>query len=213
MTEVSSTRPVTKPARPCPNCARPADPNWTFCEYCAHDLRFSSASARRPPPPPQQHPLTGRLDNYRRRPSRRTLLIGVGATIVVALIAASVTFQMHTRNSLHRSEAQLASTQRQLANRSARLVTTQALLTEANTELTSQTAKLKESEDDLDGVRGTLADAKSKMNLQASQIKTLKTCLGGVSDALNYVASDDYDSALAALDAVQGSCHTAYALF
>jgi hypothetical protein len=50
------------------------------------------------------------------------------------------------------------------------------------------------------------------VTIQAGQIETLKSCLSGVSIALSDLASGDYSGTIAALEAVQVSCHSAYAL-
>jgi hypothetical protein len=60
------------------------------------------------------------------------------------------------------------------------------------------------------GVRTSLSDANGRINVQSGQIETLKSCLNGVSIALNDVAYNDYSGAVSALDAVRVSCRAAY---
>jgi len=77
-------------------------------------------------------------------------------------------------------------------------------------ELSSEVKRLQSAQKELAGVRGSLNEANTKVNLQASQIETLKSCLNGVSAALHYAAYSDYDAAIAALEAVEVSCDKAY---
>jgi chromosome segregation ATPase len=161
------------------------------------------------------------------RPSRHVLVISVITLVAVGLLGEGVLVHLDTRDDLRKSAKALTATRTNLAVTATNLKISDTSLADTKTQLSAETKLRKETEDELDGVQdklsgvrgeldgvqGTLADADSKLNLQAGQIENLKTCLQGVSTALSAVADSDYTSALAALDAVESSCNAAHELF
>jgi hypothetical protein len=61
----------------------------------------------------------------------------------------------------------------------------------------------------LQGVRGALAQAQTDASGKASYIVSLKTCQGGVQQALNALSVGDESHAVAALTAVSTACQSA----
>lgn len=118
-----------------------------------------------------------------------------------------------TRSTLRSVQASLADTTTNLDATTAKLATSDAALAATTTERNTLKGELDAKAAELGGVKGTLTDAQSRIDLQAGQIETLKSCLNGVSNALSYAADDDFISALAALRAVEVSCDRASEMF
>lgn len=114
-----------------------------------------------------------------------------------------------TRQALSQTETDLASTSKSLAQTTRRLNSKQMQLDAKTSELADVQTQLGQAQRQLSGVQGSLNKAQDRLDLQANQIETLKSCLNGVSSSLSYAAQNDYTSALAALDAVQVSCQRA----
>jgi len=202
--------------RPCPGCGEATEHTWAFCEWCGHDVAGPKTGAPSIPGPRRASelmpPTTGESPHTgtRRWLTGRRLVRGMAALVGAGLLTAGTLLHFDTRQSLDRSQQSLAATQHRLDETSAKLRASEASLGRVKAELASETKRRQGTERELAGVRGSLNDANDKMNLQASQIETLKSCLNGVSLALHHAAYADYSAALAALDAVQVSCDKAY---
>jgi hypothetical protein len=216
----------------CDTCRSPITVDSKFCGTCGNAIAAPVAEASAGPPalvlaPERIDPVApeGRTGSdgptatapapVTRRLTRDRVLAGALALAVVA--AGVVTYDdVRHRGTLDRTRRQLAATRSELASTVARLDSTAATLDSTQIDLTSTRADLSASNKtlstlrgQLSGVRNTLSDAKGKLNVQASQIVTLKSCLNGVTIALGDVAYGDYSGAVSALDAVRVSCQAA----
>lgn len=154
-----------------------------------------------------------------RRWRRHLRPIAVGLLVAV-LAAVGIATDVGVRNRLDETRDRLARTAKSLDETTAALKESRAELATTKSTLSSTIAERDRLKADLDarvaelaGVRGTLNEAQNRLNLQAGQIETLKSCLNGVVQALGYAAYEDYYSALASLRAVEVSCQNAQALF
>lgn len=136
----------------------------------------------------------------------------VAALTGIGLLTAGALGYVDTRRDLTQTRSTLTSTRQQLTDVTTKLSASEASLAKARTDLRSQIAKLQASQRELAGVRGTLGEAESRIDLQAGQIETLKSCLTGVSSALYYAGQYDGSAAVAALEAVEVSCDKAYSM-
>ena len=161
--------------------------------------------------PPAAHPV----ESGRRRPWRIVLL---AAVVAMALATASILLlnEVGTHDRLARTRQQLASTSSKLRDTATELATTQSTLMSTQSDLATRTterdsarSQLSDVQNQLAGVKGTLSDAQSRVNLQSGQLTILKTCLAGVSTALDDNLNSDYSGALSALIAVESSCKQA----
>jgi uncharacterized membrane-anchored protein YhcB (DUF1043 family) len=161
------------------------------------------------------------------------LAIGVGLatggflwrTTHVSLVASELVVAQ-TQDELNARTTALEVVEQELADTSAELAETARTLTATQRDLESEKQRaitaeeerdtlagaLDATQTELQGVRGTLDDTRSRVELQAGQIRTLRSCLNGVLLALNYIAYDDWYSAVAALEAVDSSCRDAVEL-
>lgn len=143
--------------------------------------------------------------------------IGVAVAIVVAVAVSSdlgVRSRLdRTRNDLVGARSEIERTSDQLSITRGELDTTKKTLASTTSERDAVRSELDAKLAELAGLRGSLGDAQNRLNLQAGQIETLKSCLNGVSEALGYAAYEDYRSAVAALDAVEVSCDRASKMF
>jgi hypothetical protein len=156
------------------------------------------------------------------KPKRSALrvvaMLALGMTLLAGLAVLSLNDRgTHTRLASSRqayrtSQVQLKDTQAKLTQTVSELTGTKTDLASTKATLTTVKTELAAKEQDLQGVRNNLADVKSSVTIQAGQIETLKSCLSGVSIALSDLASGDYSGTIAALEAVQVSCNSAYAL-
>jgi hypothetical protein len=218
----------------CASCGTPSAPGWEFCGGCGSTVAGSGNAAGGPTGgadivvfPTRAHPVFGsdilparttRGSRWARRP-RWMVPVALGVAVSAA-VGSGVRADLDVRSRLDATRGELASTRIDLERTSATLRTTEADLVATDGALVSATTERDALEADLDarlaeleGVRGSLGDARSRLDLQAGQIETLKSCLNGVSSALSFAAYEDFVSAMAALDAVQVSCDRASDLF
>jgi chromosome segregation ATPase len=151
---------------------------------------------------------------------RRRGLIGGAVVMALALITAGVMRDVGTRDRLAKTRHALEATRVDLKSTKALLASAQSELSSTQSQLTSRTGERDQLKKDLDakiaelsGVRGTLNQSENRVNIQAGQIETLKSCLNGVTNALVYAANSDYVSAVASLESVKVSCDNASKLF
>jgi len=201
--EVSQARTV------CPRCRKPVDSRWAFCEWCSHDLGPARQAAAAATPTRRDRFPFPRL----RRPSWRVVAVAAAVVLTAGVVGRGAVVLHDTRGELKGTQRTLTATQHDLDDTTTLLNRTDSALEGANEKLRAEQELRQNTQADLEGVKGSLADADSKVNAQAGQIDTLKTCLTGVSTALRAAARDDYDAAIAALDSVQPACDKAYALF
>lgn len=153
---------------------------------------------------------------YNRRWVRRS----VAVVTLLAVLSPLVADDLGTRSRLDATRRRLHATDVRLTRTRADLDGTRRELASVRTELGTRTrerddlrARLDATSAELAGVRGSLSEAQSRLNLQAGQIATLKSCLSGVAQALVYVADGYYGLAASALEAVRVACQEASALF
>ena len=219
---------LTSPADQCPSCGRPLESGWTFCGRCGGALAVAvpdGAAGRvveethAPSAADMTGEMAGDLDGddagatSSRGPLRRAVLPLVAAALAVGIaVVAAVGWAKFQSTS-----EELSVTRSTLRVASAELVETSDALDDTRRILTSTEDDLEISEGDLERVRselrrteGSLSSAQSRMDLQANQIATLRTCLDGVSNALSYAAYSQYGQAVAELNAVEVACDKAY---
>lgn len=225
------------PLRPtCASCAAPLTAGWDFCGHCGEPVSaepftvvpFPTApfGGRQSAPQlslplsdgvedaPRNAPVEPVMSRVRKR--KQPWLIAVTAVVACALLALGVVIHLgtrtrltHTRDELASTSATLTSTKSTLQKTNHELSTTAEALTTRTSERDRLQARLDETNTKLAGVQQTLTDAQNRVNLQAGQIDALKSCLAGVTNALEYVSYGDYGSAVASLEAVEVSCDTA----
>lgn len=228
------TQSGTRTAR-CQQCGAEVESSWTFCGACGSAAHIEGAASHesvlaQPVPIFTSSALGEHFSNdtgapmvapHDRRRSRGRLLTYVLGTLVLVVLATAAGFwQFETQQKLDAARADLATTRQALQATVATLGETEDQLSSTQLELDDTTADLEATETKmratqrrLTGVRGSLDDAENRLDLQANQIETLKSCLNGVSDALIYVAYNNFNAALAALEAVEISCQRANEYF
>lgn len=159
--------------------------------------------------------------------SRRSLIVkGLAGVLVLAAVALLALNDFGTHQQLAQSRGAFSTSQTDLR-------ATQVKLTDTGTELTAVQGKLASTDatltttkktlattkqtlaakvQDLAGVRNSLTDVRSSLTIKSGQIETLKSCLNGVSIALRDLANGDYAGTISALNAVQVSCDSAFAM-
>jgi hypothetical protein len=208
----------------CVQCGAQADAAWEFCGACGHRMENRTGPVPFPTQLEPQEPtamvivtLTSEEPIAPSRPRVRGVLFGMLLIVLVAGAAIASYLYKVTSDDLDSTRAELASTQESLETTKANLATSQRSLDDTKAGLVATTGDLQDSEQklraarqQLKGLHGSLENAQDRLDLQANQIETLKTCLNGVSSALSYVAYSDYSAAIAALNAVEVSCNRAY---
>lgn len=197
--------------RYCANCGAQLLPAWSFCGVCS--AAIGPPAGPTAPPLPEAHPSET-------RGGLPWVVWTLAAVLLVSCVGGGAYLYQQVRQDRDSARDQLSSTREELLATNTELDSTRTSLTGTTEQLVSvkatlatKEADLRASQRQLRGVQGTLDDAESRLDLQSNQIATLKSCLNGVTDAMNYAAYNDYGAAIAALDAVQVSCERAYALF
>lgn len=209
----------------CPSCGRDVEPAWRFCFHCGAaipegpEVAASKDTLPVPPPVPDQDELVSAQDHGRGN-RRRVALVTVAIVAVLGLLTAGVLVHLDVRGDLRDTELTLASTEEDLTRTTEELGSTDAKLAETRARLQETVGErddlrneLRRVKADLQGVRGSLAEAQETVQLQSGQIEDLKACLDGVAEALDHVIYGYYDAAINALTRVEGSCNAAFALF
>ena len=161
------------------------------------------------------------------KPRRWLIVKGLVAVLVLTAVALLAINDFGTHQELAKSrgafsasqthlqstQVKLADTVTQLTGAKSNLASTEATLTTTKATLTTTQKTLAAKVQELSGVRNNLTDVKSSLTIKSGQIETLKSCLNGVSIALRDLANGDYAGTISALDAVQVSCDSAFAMF
>lgn len=233
------TEPSISDTHWCTRCGSATQPQWIHCGNCGHVLEGhvrppegpGTLSILEQPIPVVSHTggaVEAGLDDATRygdgrREHRRTARIAALVamlTVLLALAGLAGYWQYRTsseldatRVTLAQTRTDLGSTRQQLAESESQLGATRDELRITADELSSAQDELAVKIDRLAGLRGTLDNANNRLDLQANQIETLKSCLNGVGEALGHIVYSDYYSAAAALSAVEVSCERAFAMF
>lgn len=156
----------------------------------------------------------------RRRSPLAVTLYSLGAVVLLAAVTGASYAYQQTVNDLETTRAELGSTRDELDTTNSTLAETEDSLTDSRSELADTSNQLQQAQTrlrsarrNLSGLQGSLNNAQDRLDLQANQIETLKSCLDGVTTAMSYAAYSNYGAAIAALDAVEVSCNRAYELF
>lgn len=204
----------------CASCGEMNAERASFCQFCGRSLLrsvvgLSVATAPSPVPPSPVTPKPAARTDFSygdAKPERSRLLVIVSAGLALALVVAGVFVDLQVRNKLHRTETQLAATQETLTQTKSSLASTQTTLDSTEQKLTDTETERDQLQTALQGVRGSLNQAQGRLELQAGQIDTLRTCLTGVATALDDVLRVDYAGAVGALQSVQIPCQSAFQL-
>jgi cell division protein FtsL len=220
----------------CPHCGRDIQASWTYCLHCGNAIPSESRAIELsdtqpmavpeprdvPPPPMLVSASEDRAIEYAEAaaPHRsRARVIGVVALAAVVLASATAGFLFlsgelrETREQLAAQTSELNTTKGQLKETAANLADTRSTLAQTMQERDGLKKQVNKLTVDLKGVKGTLQEAQNTVELQTGQIATLKTCLGGVSEAMNDIVYGYYNAAVNALTRVESECNEAYALF
>ena len=170
------------------------------------------------PVPPRERPTAAAPLVSAPRPAlpRRRWRLLATLVVVLMMLASVAVLALNdkgTHDRLARSRAAFVISQSTLHTTQSSLATTQSDLKQAQASLAATKEALTAKQQELAGVRNNLSDVKESLNIKSSQIESLKSCLSGVSIALNDAAYGDYSAAVSALQAVDVSCKAAYALF
>lgn len=159
----------------------------------------------------------GRLRAFWRHPwARRALAVLAAGALASPLVVDDLGTRSRladTRTRLQANQLALTRTRADLSGARKDLAATRKDLAATRVERDTLQAKLDATTAELTGVRGSLSEAQSRLNLQAGQIATLKSCLGGVVQALVYIGDGYYGLAVSALQAVGVACQQASELF
>jgi len=223
----------------CMNCGITVEPTWRFCGECGADLPASvpahaasiagngfgagvspaplpngngTAKPRSPATMPADWVASGPAASFWSGITRKQIITGVSVFLGVVLVAVAVMVHLGVRHQLATTRAELAATSSNLQISQQKLSETQTNLTSMTLERDDLNSQVQSLTNKVDGLNGSLSDARNQVNLAASQIAVLKSCLSGVSIALNDILHNNYYGAASALQAVQGPCQEASAI-
>jgi hypothetical protein len=144
---------------------------------------------QQPPPQPEADAIARRR---RFPPGWRLTVAIVAALVVVTLIGFLSANDFGTHDQLSKTRTALASTKSQLS-------ASQSQLQQARSQLSSTRKQIS-------SLQGSVSNVQDAVGVQASVTGLLKTCLGGVSQALENVLNGHLESGLLAIESVQGTC-------
>jgi len=145
--------------------------------------------------------------------SRRTwwvVVIGAGALFAAAL-GYLIAGQVQARGEYGQAHTSLGLTQLRTRTVAEQLHEVSGDLRVLETQVGSDTTALNQDSSQLLGAQTSLSAAQVHVTQQASLISSLRTCLGGVEQALNELAVGKQTGAIAALNSVSASCTAAEA--
>lgn len=194
---------LTRHAAPeeCDRCGGSLEASWTFCGRCGADRPAPSEA-------PSRDRGEGGSDGSRRRPFVRTAVLLTAFVLAASLGLAGMGWvkKAEVNELLDNARAELRSSQAELTFTEETLTAARARWKATNDRLAAARHHLREVETELEDAQGAVASAQDRLDLQANQIATLKSCLEGVSRALTFSAYMQYGRALQELNAVEVSC-------
>jgi hypothetical protein len=148
--------------------------------------------------------------------SPRLAIVALAAFAAFAVLSITASHIVGTHDRLNRTRDVLASTETDLKDTTTELNETRDDLSASQADLKERTSqrdaaqnKLSDTQAELDSTVASLDDARGKVDLQASVIEDLRTCLDGVASAAIYMADGYYMSALDELNRVEPACDRA----
>jgi len=145
------------------------------------------------------------------RPRRvRRWVAGVAVAVLVSgVLGLLANDEVRANTRFDRSHAALTLTRQRTAVVASELTVVRNQLHVVDGQVAQNHLALARDTTQLQGAQQALADARAHVSHQARDIVDLRTCLSGVEQALNALSVNDRGHAIAALDAVAGSCSAA----
>ena len=141
---------------------------------------------------------------------RRSWLVGfVAFAVFAAGLGYLVGNQVQSNTQFDRTHGSLTFTQHDSGVVQAALTSVRRNLRAVDHQVNQSAASLSSDTAQLHQVQTALTQAQANVSNQGSDITALKSCLGGVEQALNALSVDDEQTAVDALTAVSSSCQSA----
>ena len=172
----------------CPSCGADAAADWAHCGACGAPLVTASALAQDEPSRPR---------------GSRLIIATLSCAIAVLIVSAIAVTGLQHR--VDHARADLRRTRAELTAKTAKLAATE-------NDLKARTTERDESRAQLADIQGQLKNAKSSIDLQGSQIDTLKQCLNDIEAVGEAVDTGDQTKILDAAHTADRSCRKAEAL-
>ena len=141
---------------------------------------------------------------------RRTWLIGL---VVFAVFAVGLGYlvgnQIQSNTQFDRTHGSLTLTRHDIGVVQAELTSVRRNLRAVDHQVRQSAESLSSDTAQLHQIQTALTQAQANVSNRGSDITALKSCLGGVEQALNALSVDDEQTAVDALTAVSSSCQTA----
>ena len=191
-------------------CKRKAQPGEAFCATHAETATAVSETAPlpavgavpaavAPEPPPGPPPEMVVTRERRDRSAVKVAVLAAAAAVLLLGLVLGVLNSVGTHRRLDDTREDLTATQRTLDATKAELAT-------RTTERDDLRTKLTAAENELGGTKQSLSETRTRVDAQAGQIDTLKTCLDGVLTAL---AAETAEEAVRVLDSIENACERA----
>jgi hypothetical protein len=152
---------------------------------------------------------TAPADDETVRPNQRRWRVRVAYAMVIVALGVGVAIGVSSRAQLHRTDAEVASTQARLRHTLDQARRAEATLTAVSAQATSAASILATETAQLASVQSQLASAEADVFTNGVSINDLDLCLSGVERALNQISLADQAGAAATLDGVAASCRGA----
>ncbi len=142
---------------------------------------------------------------------RRWIVAGAAFAVFASALGYLVADQVQLHAQFDRAQSSLDVTRHRTGIVSAQLAELRHDLALLTTQVGNDSTALDQDASQLKGAQTALLDAETHVTQQASLIKSLDTCLGGVEQALNALSVGKQSQAIAAVNAVSTSCSSAAA--
>jgi chromosome segregation ATPase len=150
-------------------------------------------------------------ERRRRSPRVRALVWLAAGALCATTVGVLVADQIRAQRQYDTARTALGTTRQRTTTVSAQLHELQRDLDVVKTQVGNDTTALNQDTAQLLGAQTSLSAAQAHVSQQASRITSLQTCLAGVEQALNQLATGKQSGAIAALNAVSSNCAAAEA--
>ncbi len=149
------------------------------------------------------------LEEARRRPRPHRWRLRAVYTALVVVLVVGLAVGVTSRARLHRTNAEVTSTQARLHHTLEQARRAEATLTAVSAQASSAAHILGTETAQLASVQSQLASTEADVFANGVSINDLDLCLAGVEQALNQISLNDQSGAAATLDGVAASCRGA----
>jgi len=140
------------------------------------------------------------------------VLIIACAVVILALFVVLALNDYRAHKNMQNTTIQLSAAENQLIQANKQSASYRQLLAREQSQLKESQGTLADAKAQIVELKSALSNSQSESNSQTAQLGVMQACLTGVLTSLTDAGNNNYQTAIAALQAVQSSCNQASAM-